>query len=176
MRPPPGFAGGHSPRGRCRACRGVRGLGRWLGAAGIVPAAGAAKRRSGAGGRGARRDGTVLGAGHRQRRDPGGDGPRQYLVSRRQPAGPGRHAVRPRPAPQDRAVPRHGGRRRGKSTASEPRLSAAGPGQDRRAMRQLARNSMIELALGLVVFGLVGVLGTLPPGLHERRSGRFRCA
>ena len=49
-----------------------------------------------------------------------------------------------------------------------PRLSAVGPGQDRGAMRQLARNSMIELCLGLVIFGLVGVLGTLPPGLHEQ--------
>ncbi len=47
-----------------------------------------------------------------------------------------------------------------------PRLSAEVPGQP--AMRQLARNSAIELALGLVIFGLVGVLGTLPPGLHEQ--------
>jgi mono/diheme cytochrome c family protein len=52
-----------------------------------------------------------------------------------------------------------------------PRLSAAGPGRDpmrQLAMRRLARNGVIELVLGLAIFALVGVLGTLPPGLHEQ--------
>jgi copper resistance protein D len=34
------------------------------------------------------------------------------------------------------------------------------------SLRQLARNSMIEIALGLTIYGIVGVLGTLHPAIH----------
>jgi putative copper resistance protein D len=43
------------------------------------------------------------------------------------------------------------------STGHEPRLEA---------FRRLTRNSTIEIALGLVVFAMVGVLGTLHPAIH----------
>jgi putative copper resistance protein D len=36
------------------------------------------------------------------------------------------------------------------------------------AMRQLARNASVEFALGLAIFGVVGMLGTLPPALHTQ--------
>jgi putative copper export protein/mono/diheme cytochrome c family protein len=35
-----------------------------------------------------------------------------------------------------------------------------------RAMRQLQRNASIEASLGLATLGIVGALGTIPPGLH----------
>jgi putative copper resistance protein D len=34
------------------------------------------------------------------------------------------------------------------------------------ALRQLARNSTIEVALGLAIFAVVGLLGTLHPAAH----------
>jgi putative copper resistance protein D len=34
------------------------------------------------------------------------------------------------------------------------------------ALRQLTRNSVIEIALGLTIFAMVGVLGTLHPAIH----------
>ncbi|MGB9116218.1 copper homeostasis membrane protein CopD [Bradyrhizobium sp.] len=45
-----------------------------------------------------------------------------------------------------------------------PRLRSPGKGLD--ALRQLTRNSTIEIALGLTVFALVGMLGTLHPATH----------
>jgi copper resistance protein D len=36
------------------------------------------------------------------------------------------------------------------------------------ALRRLTRNAMAELVLGLAIFAVVGVLGTLPPGLHTQ--------
>jgi putative copper export protein/mono/diheme cytochrome c family protein len=38
----------------------------------------------------------------------------------------------------------------------------------RRALAHLVRNSLTEFALGLATLGVVGVLGTLTPGLHEQ--------
>jgi hypothetical protein len=35
------------------------------------------------------------------------------------------------------------------------------------ALRQLRNNCLMEAALGLVILFLVGMLGTLPPALHE---------
>jgi putative copper resistance protein D len=43
------------------------------------------------------------------------------------------------------------------STESGPQLNS---------LRQLTRNSMIEIALGLTIYGIVGVLGTLHPAIH----------
>jgi putative copper resistance protein D len=43
------------------------------------------------------------------------------------------------------------------SSENEPHLEA---------FRQLTRNSVIEIALGLTIFAIVGVLGTLHPALH----------
>ena len=43
-----------------------------------------------------------------------------------------------------------------------PLGSAAQP----RALRQLTRNSVIEIALALMIFAIVGVLGTLHPAIH----------
>jgi putative copper resistance protein D len=43
------------------------------------------------------------------------------------------------------------------SSGNEPRLEA---------LSQLARNSVIEIALGLTIFAIVGVLGTLHPAIH----------
>jgi putative copper resistance protein D len=34
------------------------------------------------------------------------------------------------------------------------------------SLRQLTRNSMIEIVLGLTIYGIVGVLGTLHPAIH----------
>jgi putative copper resistance protein D len=34
------------------------------------------------------------------------------------------------------------------------------------ALRQLTRNSVAEIALGLTIFAIVGVLGTLHPAIH----------
>jgi putative copper export protein/mono/diheme cytochrome c family protein len=50
-----------------------------------------------------------------------------------------------------------------------PRLaSVREPGVARRALAHLVRNSLTEFALGLATLGVVGVLGTLTPGLHEQ--------
>ena len=46
-----------------------------------------------------------------------------------------------------------------------PRL-AVSLGNDREALRKLMRNSVIEIALGLSIFAIVGVLGTLHPAIH----------
>jgi putative copper resistance protein D len=46
-----------------------------------------------------------------------------------------------------------------------PRL-ALSPAGEPRALRQLARNSMIEIALGLAIFAIVGALGTMHPAIH----------
>jgi copper resistance protein D len=43
------------------------------------------------------------------------------------------------------------------SSKNEPQLNA---------LRQLTRNSVIEIALGLTIFAIVGVLGTLHPAIH----------
>lgn len=37
------------------------------------------------------------------------------------------------------------------------------------ALRRLTRNSMIEIALSVAIFGIVGVLGTLHPAIHASR-------
>lgn len=48
-----------------------------------------------------------------------------------------------------------------------PRLVAPAESEVRlRALRQLTRNSTIEIVLGLTIFGIVGVLGTLHPAIH----------
>jgi copper resistance protein D len=48
-----------------------------------------------------------------------------------------------------------------------PRL-AVSSGQEQRlaALRQLTRNSSIEIALGLMIFAIVGMLGALHPAIH----------
>jgi copper resistance protein D len=46
-----------------------------------------------------------------------------------------------------------------------PRLALSSGGEPR-ALRQLARNSMIEIALGLAIFAIVGALGTMHPAIH----------
>jgi putative copper resistance protein D len=37
------------------------------------------------------------------------------------------------------------------------------------ALRQLTRNSMVEIALSVAIFGIVGVLGTMHPAIHASR-------
>jgi putative copper export protein/mono/diheme cytochrome c family protein len=44
-----------------------------------------------------------------------------------------------------------------------PELSA-GPAAP--ALRRLQRNALVEAALGLIIIGIVGALGSIPPGLH----------
>jgi putative copper resistance protein D len=39
-------------------------------------------------------------------------------------------------------------------------------GQQLNPLRRLTRNSMIEIVLGLAIYGIVGVLGTLHPAIH----------
>lgn len=41
-----------------------------------------------------------------------------------------------------------------------------GSGPQPNSLRQLARNSMIEIGLGLAIYGIVGALGTLHPASH----------
>jgi len=41
------------------------------------------------------------------------------------------------------------------------------------ALRQLRTNSLIEATLGSIILIIVGVLGTLPPGLHEQATWPF---
>jgi copper resistance protein D len=50
-----------------------------------------------------------------------------------------------------------------------PRLGLS----DLRALRWLARNSAIELALGIAVLAIVGLLGTLHPAIHSTVSSTF---
>jgi putative copper resistance protein D len=47
-----------------------------------------------------------------------------------------------------------------------PRLASPQGSDD--ALRRLRRNALVEAALGLAILGIVGVLGTLPPGLHAQ--------
>jgi putative copper resistance protein D len=48
-----------------------------------------------------------------------------------------------------------------------PRLALTAAGEPQlTSLRQLARNSGIEIALGLTIYGIVGVLGTLHPAIH----------
>jgi putative copper resistance protein D len=48
-----------------------------------------------------------------------------------------------------------------------PRLALAARGETKpRALAALTRNTLIEIALGLVIFAIVGVLGTLHPAIH----------
>jgi len=51
-----------------------------------------------------------------------------------------------------------------------PRL-ALPPGSEPqlKALRQLMRNSMIEIVLGLMIFSIVGLLGMLHPAIHFRK-------
>jgi putative copper resistance protein D len=48
-----------------------------------------------------------------------------------------------------------------------PRLAFSSGNELRReALRQLTRNSVIEIALGFAIYAIVGVLGTLHPAIH----------
>jgi copper resistance protein D len=48
-----------------------------------------------------------------------------------------------------------------------PRLALSSESETRlEALRQLTRNSVTEIALGLTIFAIVGVLGTLHPAIH----------
>jgi putative copper resistance protein D len=48
-----------------------------------------------------------------------------------------------------------------------PRLAVASGNEPRlEALRQLTRNSVIEIALGFTIFAIVGMLGTLHPAIH----------
>ena len=48
-----------------------------------------------------------------------------------------------------------------------PRLAVSSEPEARlKALREITRNSIIEIALGLVIFAIVGVLGTLHPASH----------
>jgi putative copper resistance protein D len=47
-----------------------------------------------------------------------------------------------------------------------PRLALPAAMGQSDALRQLARNSTIEVALGLAIFAVVGLLGTLHPAAH----------
>jgi putative copper resistance protein D len=48
--------------------------------------------------------------------------------------------------------------------------SSSGHGRRLEALHRLTRNSVIEIALGLIVFAIVGVLGTLHPAIHLVRE------
>jgi putative copper resistance protein D len=48
-----------------------------------------------------------------------------------------------------------------------PKLEADAPREPQLGIPvQLERNSLIEIGLGLIIFALVGVLGTLHPAIH----------
>ena len=44
---------------------------------------------------------------------------------------------------------------------------------NRHALRQLERNSAVEALLGAIILGIVGVLGTMVPGLHDQAIWPF---
>jgi putative copper resistance protein D len=50
--------------------------------------------------------------------------------------------------------------------ALTPRLALASDDARQDALRGLSRNTLIEIALGLSIFAMVGVLGTLHPAAH----------
>ena len=50
--------------------------------------------------------------------------------------------------------------------ALTPRLALRSDGARQDALRGLSRNTLIEIALGLSIFAMVGVLGTLHPAAH----------
>jgi putative copper resistance protein D len=50
----------------------------------------------------------------------------------------------------------------------EPSIAGA-----RNALRQLGRNSAFEAATGAIILGIVAVLGTTPPGLHQQATWPF---
>jgi len=55
-----------------------------------------------------------------------------------------------------------------------PHLAVArGVAANRLALRQLERNSAAEALLGAVILGIVGVLGTMAPGLHDQAIWPF---
>jgi len=47
-----------------------------------------------------------------------------------------------------------------------PRLAAAKTVAEPRAVAALTRNTLIEIALAVAIFAIVGVLGTLHPAIH----------
>jgi putative copper resistance protein D len=52
-----------------------------------------------------------------------------------------------------------------------PRLALpSGSAAQLEALRQLTRNSLIEIALALMIFAIVGMLGTLHPAIHTLGS------
>jgi putative copper resistance protein D len=46
-----------------------------------------------------------------------------------------------------------------------PRLAVAS-GKERQAVRQLMRNSVVEIVLGFSILAIVGMLGALHPAIH----------
>lgn len=54
-----------------------------------------------------------------------------------------------------------------------PRLAAKGATMADATIGQLRRNALIETALGLGVVGIVGLIGTWPPGLHTEPGWPF---
>jgi putative copper resistance protein D len=54
-----------------------------------------------------------------------------------------------------------------------PRLAASEIAANHRALRVLARNSLLEAAIGLAILIIVGALGTTPPGLHVQPTWPF---
>jgi putative copper resistance protein D len=50
---------------------------------------------------------------------------------------------------------------------------AQGGSVARNALRRLGRNSAIEAMVGAIILVIVGVLGTLPPGLHQQATWPF---
>jgi putative copper resistance protein D len=48
-----------------------------------------------------------------------------------------------------------------------PRLAASSGSEPQfKVLRRIARNSMIEIVLALLIFAIVGMLGTLHPAIH----------
>ncbi len=55
-----------------------------------------------------------------------------------------------------------------------PRLASAREATvSRRALAHLVRNSLAEFTLGILTLGVVGILGTLTPGLHDQPNWPF---
>jgi putative copper resistance protein D len=48
-----------------------------------------------------------------------------------------------------------------------PRLTLSSGNPRLHALRQLTRNSVIEIVLGFLIFAIVGMLGTLHPAIHS---------